>query len=472
MTPDVFSPRRLVAFLQRSHLGRAAVVISALTLITKGIGAGREVAIARRFGVGPDVDAFIFAFTLVSTAASVLGGGIATSLIPAFVTVKRAEGARSARVLAGRVLNLFVLAVGGSALAVTALAPVLALTFQGEVASGSSVVAKLIVLLAGPAILAGSLSHYLGALLNADRYFAAAALSPVAIPLAMLIALVVSPGLRDIMILAGAAAIGFVGQLIILAFVSARRSVLPVLSWRARHSGAADVMRQCMPAALASVVLAANPVIDMMFAARLGPGSVSVLGYGSRVVAVFLSVLGYAFATVSLPHLSRLAAGGDIPGLQNACRHLAKASLLITVPITSLLVVASRPIVDLLYGGGAFTQSDVEVVGHVQALYVLHLPVFIIGLIFIRLINSLRGNRSLTIIAVSAVGVNVVADMVLGSWFGVAGIALSTSVVFTCTSLLAYLIARKLLAQHRLAEATPSVQLPDGADTAPVTVMD
>lgn len=442
-------PRDILGRVQRNHIGRATVVITALSLLAKAIAAVREVAVARRFGVGPDVDAFVFAFTVASTAASVLGGGIATSVVPAIIAVKKVDGVESARRLAGRVLNLFIPAATALALLLTASAPVLALAFSDDV-GGRPVASKLIVLLAAPAILGGALSHYLSALLNANRYFAAAALSPSAIPISMLLLLIASPDLRDVSGLAVAAAAGFVFQLVLLAWISSRRRVLPVLSWRSRHSGAADVMRQCLPASLASMVLAANPVIDMMFAARLGPGSVSVLGYGSRLVAVFLSVLGYAFATTSLPHLSGLAAGRDTAALRTACRRLTTGSLFVTVPLTLILVVASEPLVELLYRGGAFTQANAKSVSSVQALYALHLPVFIVGIVFIRLINSLKGNRSLTIIAIAAVGTNVVADMVLGSFFGVGGIALSTSVVYVVTSIMAYRIARRLLDQHHL----------------------
>lgn len=465
------SPRLLVGGLLGNHLARTTVLITLLSLIGKAIAAGREVAVARRFGVGPDVDAFILAFAVTSIAASVLGGAITTSITPAFIHVHRAEGAHSARQLAGRVLNLYVLAAVAVGVLLVALAPVVSVTFRDDAGGRTSLVVKCIVLLAGPTLLAGGLSYYLSALLNANRYFAVAALSPAIVPLTMLAVLLSQPAFKDISRLAVAAGAGFALQLVILAWASWRRGVLPILSFRTRHRGAADVMRQCFPAALASVVIAANPLVDMIFAARLGAGNVSVFGYGSRLVAVLLSVLGYAFATTSLPHLSRLAATGDSSGLRRACRRLAGGSLFITVPITLLLIVASRPIVDVLYRGGAFTDADADVVSRVQALYVLHLPVFVIGLIFVRLINSLKGNRSLILIAVPAVLVNVSADLVLGKLLGVAGIALATSVVYTFTSVLAYVIARNLLSDRRQVEPLGAYPLsPPRADTDAATV--
>lgn len=445
--------RRVTIRLKRNGVAAATVGVTILSLAAKSIAAAREVAVARRFGVGTDIDAFIFTFTIVSIAASVLGGAISTSLIPSLLEAKRSAGIQAVRQLAGRVLNLYVLSAAGLAVLLLALSPLISLTFSGDTASHGLVV-HLTLLMVGPAMLAGGLSHYLSTLLNAERHFAAAALSPAAIPLTMLALLVAMPEWRDVRGLAVAAGGGFVLQSVALTVVSYRRRVLPTLAWRRRDPSAAGVMRQCLAAALSSLALTANPIVDMVFAARLGPGNVSVLGYGSRVVAVLLSVLGYAFATTSLPHLASLVSARDTQGLQKACRKMVGGSLLITVPITLLLVLASRPLVDAMYQGGAFTETDAAVVSHVQALYALHLPVFVIGLVFVRLINSLKRNGLLIAIAVPAVAANVLADLVLGNLLGVAGIALATSLVYSFTSVLAYLIASHLLRRQDWGDTT------------------
>lgn len=435
---------RLIIRLTRNRFVASTALVTVLSLVAKSIAAAREVAVARRFGVGADIDAFIFTFTIVSIAASVLGGAISTSLIPSLMEAKAVSGINGARRLAGSVLNRYIAVAIASAVLLLLLSPLLALTFTGD-ATNSGLVIQLTILLTGPAMLAGGMSHYFSTLLNGERYFAAAALSPSAIPVTMLTLLVAFPELRDVRDLAMAAGGGFVLQSAVLAVVCHRRGVLPAVSWRGSHPDAAGVLRQCVPAALSALALTANPIVDMVFAARLGPGNVSALGYGSRVVTVLLSVLGYAFATTSLPRLSHLASARDKSGMQTACRQMVGASLIVTVPITLLLVLGSRPLVELMYEGGAFTNSDTAVVSHIQALYVLHLPVYVIGLVFVRLINSLKANGLLIAIAVPAVFANVLADIVLGNVLGVAGIALGTSIVYSFTSLLAYWLARRLL---------------------------
>lgn len=438
------SPPRLISTFAGNKFVASTALVTVLSIVAKSIAAAREVAVARRFGVGTDVDAFIFAFTVTSVAASVLGGAISTSLIPPWMEAKAVSGMHGARRFAGKVLNLYLAVAIGSASLLLLLSPLLARAFRGD-ATSSALVVHLTILLIGPAMLAGGLSHYLSTLLNAERHFAAAALSPAAIPLTMLGLLVAFPEWRDVRGLALAAGGGFVLQSVVLTLVCHRRGVLPALSWRANYPNGAKVMRQFVPAALSALALTANPIVDMIFAARLGPGNVSVLGYGSRIVAVLLSVLGYAFATTSLPRLSQLASARDKSGMQRACRQMVGTSLLITVPITLLLVLGSRPLVEVLYEGGAFTKGDTVMVSRVQALYVIHLPVYVIGLVFVRLINSLKRNGLLIAIAVPAVVANVLADIVLGNLFGVAGIALATSVVYSFTSILAFWIARTLL---------------------------
>lgn len=444
---------RLVTQEKVKGFAASTAVVTVLSLTAKSIAAGKEVAIARRFGVGVDVDAFMFTFTVVSVAAGVLGGAIGTALIPSLIDAKSSGGIRAARQLAGAVLNSYMGATACLALILLLLSPVLALSSSSDTV-GQGLATQVALLLVLPAMLAGGLSHYLSTLLNAERDFATAALSPAAIPLTMLVFLIAMPGWHDVRGLALAAGGGFVLQSVALALVAYRRGLLPTFSWRVRHPSAAGVMRQWLPAALSSVALTANPIVDMVFAARLGPGNVSVLGYGSRVVAVLLSVLGYAFATTSLPQLSHLASARNWTGLRKTCRRMVGGSLLITVPTTVVLVLASRPLVDAMYHGGAFTSADAATVSHVQALYVLHLPVYVIGLVFVRLINSLKRNGLLFAIAVPAVVANIVANVVLGHLLGVAGIALATSVVYSFTSVVAYFIATHLLTRQDSDAAT------------------
>jgi putative peptidoglycan lipid II flippase len=62
-----------------------ATVVSGLTAVAKGGGALKTVVIARLFGTGTDLDAYLLAFLIPSFMADVLCGAIVPALVPRLI---------------------------------------------------------------------------------------------------------------------------------------------------------------------------------------------------------------------------------------------------------------------------------------------------------------------------------------------------------------------------------------------------
>src|SRR5690348_11190665 len=70
--------------------------VSALTIAAKLAGTAKSVAIAKAFGTGPDLDAFLLAFLFPSFLADVFCGSLVPALVPAFVESNhKADGVRA-----------------------------------------------------------------------------------------------------------------------------------------------------------------------------------------------------------------------------------------------------------------------------------------------------------------------------------------------------------------------------------------
>jgi putative peptidoglycan lipid II flippase len=97
--------------------------------------------------------------------------------------------------------------------------------------------------------------------------------------------------------------------------------------------------------------------------------------------------------------------------------------------LTLLLALASEPLARLFFQRGAFTIGTSQLVGHVQALSLLQIPFSVLLVLVVRIVSSLKVNRLLFHLAVFSLIANVVFDLALMRWLGVAGIALSTTLV-------------------------------------------
>ncbi len=114
------------------------------------------------------------------------------------------------------------------------------------------------------------------------------------------------------------------------------------------------------------------------------------------------------------------------------------------VPVTVLLVVAARPIVQVLFGRGDFDAAALATTARVAAWYAGSALGLAMRSVASHACLAVCDRRHATTVALVAMGVNVVGDLTLGVTYGVAGIALSTTASLAVAALLAVvLLARQ-----------------------------
>jgi putative peptidoglycan lipid II flippase len=132
-------------------------------------------------------------------------------------------------------------------------------------------------------------------------------------------------------------------------------------------------------------------------------------------------------------------------GVRHTLITYARLIVLITLPLTVGLIYFSEPIVRLLFQRGAFTEADTQLVAWVQALHLLQVPVVVLGILIVRLISALKANRILMWGAGINLIFNVVSNYVFMKWLGVAGIALSTSLMYLVSTGFLLVMALRLM---------------------------
>ena len=212
-------------------------------------------------------------------------------------------------------------------------------------------------------------------------------------------------------------------------------------------------MSQYVPIVSATVLFSSSSFIDQAMAAFLGSGSVSALNYGSKIVQGINGIAVVALTTAVLPYLSQMVTVKDWNGLRHTLRTYTALIIVVTLPLTLGLVYFSEPMVRLLFQRGAFTAEDTYLVAQVQALFLLQIPFYLLDILVARLISSLNANYLLVWRSVLGVVINVLLNYVFMWWLGVAGIALSTSIVF------ALMFCYISLTVSRLLKRTTNLQL-------------
>lgn len=409
---------------------RGLVIVGVFVLLAKLAGAGKEMALAARYGVGPVVDAYGLVYGIVMWPVAVTMSALTTVLIPleARLTAAGADSARQFRCeLLGTTL---ILAVALVAVACVAVPPLLALTARS---SGAAVAIEMLPGLALAAGLAFVATLYSVWVMSGGGY-ANSVLEGV--PALALLAVVLLAPLATGSVLVWGTVGGSVLHLLLLILLLPGTALRPV--WRPKSDAWQLLFAGLSISVLGQMLVSATGVIELFIAARLGDGSVATLGYANRLLGLFTGLLVLAVTRAMLPLLSAANAGGSIDIGAVATTWLWRL-LLVGSALAALVWFAAEPLTRVVFERGRFGASETQQVADALRWAGLQLPAYLSGIV---LINFAAARGRFGIIATSAAIVFVarpVAGWMLGGAMGVPGLTLAQALAYGMS--LAFLLA-------------------------------
>lgn len=423
----------------------AVASIGGLTLLVHLATFVRELVVAREFGAGDKLDAFLIAFLLPSVAMTVIGGSFSPAFIPAYVRVREEQGDRAAQQLFADLVSLTALLLLGAAVVLALFFPRLLPLIATESGPDKLLLTKSLFVLLVPCLVLNGVATLWTAVLNARERFALGAITPVAVPLASVILILLLARTWGIFALAIGTVAGLFLQCLVLG-IGLRQEGVRVHPGRLTLSPEVkQVFNQYLPMAAGALLLAGTTLVDQAMAAMLKAGSVAALSFGGKLPSFLIGLGALSVGTAALPHFSLLAAREEWQAVRRSAVAYTGLILVVTVPTVLVIMALSEPLVRLFFERGAFTRADTVLVARVQLLSVLQVPFYLVGTLFARLIASLQHSRVLLWGAGISLTLNIVLNRVLMRVLGVAGIALSTSAVYLVACVfLGLMLHRKL----------------------------
>jgi len=207
----------------------------------------------------------------------------------------------------------------------------------------------------------------------------------------------------------------------------------------------AKVGTEFWPLLFGTLLFSSTTLVDQIMAASLDPGSVAALSFGSRVTALVIAVAGVGVGTSVLPTFSRLVADHDWATLTRTLVQFGIMVFVFAALFSAVITGSSVPLIELLFERGNFSGADTGRVASVQFYFALQLPFFLLSLVLVRLLSALSLNRTVFMITAFNTVLNIVLNYLLMQRMGVAGIALSTTLVhLISTGLFAGAVMRRL----------------------------
>lgn len=362
--------------------------VSSMTMLSRVLGFVRDAIVARIFGAGMAMDAFVVAFRLPNLLRRIFAeGAFSQAFVPMLADSKRnqpfEETQDFVRHVAGALaLALFIITILG----VLAAPVVIWLTASGFVQQGGERFDLAVDLLrvVFPYILLISLSSFVGSILNTYGKFSIPAFTPVLLNVSFIMFAVwfVPYFQPPIMALGWAVLFGGLLQLCFQLPWLWKLGFLRTPKFNLRDKAVNRVIKQMVPSIIGSSVAQVSLVVNTIFASFLVSGSVSWMYYADRLMELPSGVIGAALGTILLPSLSKHAAGNDVNEFSALLDWGLRLCLVLILPAALGLALLGFPLVATLFMYQQFTIHDANMTYYALMAYAVGLPAMMLVKIF------------------------------------------------------------------------------------------
>ena len=416
---------------EHKQIAQGMLVVGSFVLIAKLAGMTKEMAVAWRYGVSETVDAYLFVFNVAQWPLGILAGVIASVLVPFAVKLRHEMPGEISQFRAELLGAVLFIGVSLGAIAWLLLPWLVQQSWVGLTVEQIT-----------PAV---GMASYMSCLLPLGllaRLFATwtmagnrhlNTLAEGAPALAILAAVFLTGGSRALI---GGTIVGFAIWVLLLYFPLASRAEIerPLFSFKSPHW-------RLFLSAIGTMILGQTlmsfvTLADQFFAAHLGLGSLSTLGYANRILSLVLGLGATVIARASLPVLSR----AHVEGQTDVARIASRWAVLmfgIGMLITILGLWLAPEIVKLIFQRGQFSAEDTARVAVILRYSVIQVPFYFSSIVLVYALLSQERHTSMIVIGASGLMIKLLMALILVPKLGLGGLVLSTSGVYLVTGLLA-----------------------------------
>ncbi|MBN1827219.1 MAG: hypothetical protein JW958_13255 [Candidatus Eisenbacteria bacterium] len=401
--------------------------LSAGGAVGKGIGAAREILLARFFGTGAVADAYRGSLTLTLSPVHLLTTkAVQNCFVPLYARYASSNPAKGRALFQS--LLLFFVALGlllAGALALFA-GPLVEFVLRGFDPERSLLAERML------RIFAAGVPFYiycsvLGALGAAQKDFLIPSLRPGLQNLGMTALIVVAARRGE----PALAAYGFTATYAALALWAtahlARRGLLPLrpaLDRELAREAWARLWVLLRPLVVLSLLVEANILIERNITSRIGPGSVAGVDYARFLTESVHFLLAVPLGLLGLAYFADL---GDRETSERADRMVALL-LLATVPISVFLAINGRDVLSILYLRGKFDEHSLAITGRALIGLGAGLWAFSASHVLQRVLNARLRNGEVLRGEALSVALNVACNVLLYRSLGVLAIGIGAAV--------------------------------------------
>lgn len=407
--------------------------IMIISIISKIFGFGRELFFSYYFGASYVTDAYLVSTTIPLVIFGLVGVGINSAFIPIFSSISEKESKERAFVFTSRLLvSLFIICTFSYFIILVFTLPIVKIFASGF----SDDVLKLTIdytRVSALIIYFVIIVNIFTALLQVNNKFYIASIIGIPFNIAYMIGIYIAY-LKGNTYLPTVTVIAYLIQALMLIYPAKKLGYKFKYNFQLKDKYLNQMFVIALPAIIGGSLEQVNYLIDKTVASRIGiKGGITLLNYSSKLNLAISGILISSLLVVFFPRISKLVAKNDRITLKNEILNTISFTMIVSIPISILILILRYEIISFLFQRGNFNESNTIITA--KCLLCYNIAFSFIGLreILSRIFYALKDTKTPVINSVIGVILNIFLNLTLSKYLGLPGIALATtiSIIFT-----------------------------------------
>lgn len=423
---------------------KTAVIIMIITILSKLLGFVREISLSYFFGANNITDAYLISLTIPMIIFSFIGTALGTGFIPMYSEINTNMSEKKAIQFTNNLINILIvistLLILITLIFTPSIVKLFATGFKGETLQLAVKFTRISIL----GIFFSGLVYIFNSYLQIKNNFTIPALIGFPLNLVFIISIFIASKTNSVYLAIGSVVAFFSQLLFVLPFVFKKGYKFDfVFDINDKHI--LNLVTIALPAILGVSVNQLNVLVDRTIASNITEGGITSLNYANRLNTFVFGLFVMSISTVLFPTISKMAAEKNYDGLKKSLAESINIINLFVIPITVGAMIFSIPIVEMLFKRGAFDEKAVKMTSAALFYYSIGMIGYGLREVLSKAFYSMKDTKTPTINAVIALLMNIILNIILSKFMGIAGLALATSIsALICTGLLFISLRKKI----------------------------
>ena len=406
-----------------SKVAKAAVGLMIVTILAKIVGFAREQVLSFAYGASMYTDIYVMAMNIPNVIFAAIGAALSTTFIPIFCEINEKKGNIQAQKFTNNILSIvFILCSIISILGLIFTEPLLKIFAYGFEGETLQIAINFTRILIGSVIFIG-IGNVLTGYLQVKNNFTIPGLISLPQNLIVIAAIIISINKGPYVMLWGTL-IGMSMQVLFQLPFAYKEGYRFSLQLNLKDESLKKMLTLTAPVLIGVAVHQVNTMIDKRIASTLGEGAISSLNFADRLNSFVLALFITSIASVIYPLLSKASTSNDKEAFKECVVKSSNSIILLVMPVCIGAIILATPIVKILFERGAFDANATKMTSIALVMYSVGLVAYGLRDILNKVFYSLQDTKTPMIYGAVAMGLNILFNIGLSLFMGLAGLAL------------------------------------------------